>query len=576
MSKCSSGSQTKSSNKVLILTGGLITEKDTSLYQALRKQRMLSRHSEDAWLDIKLKSLTAELLVALKLERLIGARNDTLPDELKHRFFDATSGTSAPGLTEIVLASLLSHYDIDFELAQVSQITSSKTIENLLSECDCVFFSTTYLHDLSEVKPLVERINKPHNHIVLGGALTSLIHPQLEALDGVEVLAVGYGELLIPSLVGWIKSGYIQLDPPPAGSLQKRNSTYLLFSGSPESKTLDFLPRTDWKIAEQYYRKPLKMIYYESVRGCPYNCSFCNYPYLFDDNKFRYLSAERMAADWEYYVKELNVEFITCLDSLFTMPKRRLISFCNLLITRDIKVKWICYARADDLADENIVKLMKSAGAHQVQIGIESGHQTLLDNMNKRCTVEANARAIRNCRKYGLTTVVSLIVGFPGETTETLEATYEFLKATPPDFYYLAAFSTRSPNIPILNDSNRQRFRLDNANSAYTMAPYWQHDSMNCVEATDHIRTLNQRLMNDEVSLNAVLFYSGLLNYRADDREQLLGYQKRVANRHPVLRGFFTLMNNWINRRMKKDIRRCLPGPHLQNLLITQSSDNTG
>jgi radical SAM superfamily enzyme YgiQ (UPF0313 family) len=571
MSTCSSGSQTISSNKVLILTGGLITEKDTSLYQALRKQRMLSRYSKQAWLDIKLKSLTAEPLVSLKLESLLGARDDSLPNELKHRIFDAAVSTGTPGLTEIVLASLLSHYDIDFEIAQISQITSSKTIENSLSECDCVFFSTTYLHDLSEVKPLVERINKPHNHIVLGGALTSLIYPQWEAIEGVEVLAVGYGELLVPSLVRWIKSGYTHLDAPPSGSLQDRNSTYLLFSGSPESKILDFLPRTDWKIAAQYYRKPLKMIYYESVRGCPYNCSFCNYPYLFDDNKFRHLSAERMAADWEYYVNELNVEYITCLDSLFTMPKRRLTAFCNLLITRDIKVKWICYARADDLADENVVKLMKRAGAHQVQIGIESGHQALLDNMNKRCTVEANARAIKNCRKHGLTTVVSLIVGFPGETAETLEATYEFLKAAPPDFYYLAAFSTRSPNIPILNDVNRQRFKLHNANSAYTMAPYWQHDSMNCVEATDHIRTLNRRLMYDEVSLNAVLLYSGLLNYRAEDREQLLAYQKRVVNRHPVIRSLFTLMNKWINRQMSKDIRRCLPC----TTAFTESAENT-
>ena len=43
--------------------------------------------------------------------------------------------------------------------------------------------------------------------------------------------------------------------------------------------------------------------------------------------------------------------------------------------------------------------------------------------MEKACTVESNARAIDNCRKYGITSVVSLIVGFPGETAETLERT---------------------------------------------------------------------------------------------------------------------------------------------------------
>jgi len=548
-----------------------MTEKDTSLFQALRKQHMLKKYSKEAWLDVKLKSLTAEPLISLKLERIRGAFYESLPNELKSRIFQTADSNDTPGLTEIVLASLLSDNEIDFELGQISQISSSKRINRLLSECDCVFFSTTYLHDLSEVRPLVEIINKPHNHIVLGGALAGLLYPQWDAVEGVEVLAVGYGELLIPTLVRWIKSGYTRLDPPASGSLQTRDSTYLLFSGSPDTRDLDFLPRTNWAIATRYYNKPLKTIYYESVRGCPYNCSFCNYPYLFDDNKFRHFSARRMAADWEYYVNELNIEYITCLDSLFTMPKRRLIEFCNLLIKKNIKVKWICYARADDLADEDIVILMKRAGALQVQIGIESGHQAILDNMNKRCSVDANARAIRNCREHGLTTVVSLIVGFPGETALTLEATYEFLKANPPDFYYLATFSTRSPKIPILNDTNRQRFKLENANSTYTMAPYWQHDSMNCLEATDHIRTINRRLMNDRISLNAVLFYSGLLYYRAEDRDILLAYQKRIANQHPVLRCFFTLMNKWINRQMKKDIRRCLP----RRTVYTESVENT-
>src|SRR5690606_5978056 len=107
----------------------------------------------------------------------------------------------------------------------------------------------------------------------------------------------------------------------------------------------------------------------------------------------------------KFYHEELGVQHITCLDSLFTMPKIRLIDLCEQLINNKSTMTWTCYARADDLADEEIVKLMKKAGAHQVQIGIESGNQLMLDQMNKRCTVDQNLQAIRNCRKHGISTL---------------------------------------------------------------------------------------------------------------------------------------------------------------------------
>ena len=93
----------------------------------------------------------------------------------------------------------------------------------------------------------------------------------------------------------------------------------------------------------------------------------------------------------------MKVEYVTCLDSLFTMPKARLTEFCNYIIQSGLKVKWICYARADDLCDEKVVEIMVKAGCIHAQIGIESGDQTILNNMSKRVEVEKNLQAIRNC-----------------------------------------------------------------------------------------------------------------------------------------------------------------------------------
>src|SRR5690606_23345297 len=99
----------------------------------------------------------------------------------------------------------------------------------------------------------------------------------------------------------WIKSGFSEIEPPEQGRIEQKEHSLFLFSGVPDSKNLDFLPTPDWSVAEKYHGTKFSHIYYESVRGCPYRCSFCNYPFLFDDKKFRMKSADKIASDWKFY-----------------------------------------------------------------------------------------------------------------------------------------------------------------------------------------------------------------------------------------------------------------------------------
>jgi radical SAM superfamily enzyme YgiQ (UPF0313 family) len=260
------------------------------------------------------------------------------------------------------------------------------------------------------------------------------------------------------------------------------------------------------------------------------------------------------------------------------VPRQRLNALCEEITRRNIKVKWICYARADDLAQAEVVQMMKEAGAIQVQIGIESGDQRQLDNMDKQCSVESNLRALENCRNVGLASIVSLIVGFPGETSETLAKTYRFLVQGQPDFYFLATFSTRAYNVPLLSDANRERFGLRTQTQLRTVAPYWQHATMSCAQVGNHVRALHRRLMSEGVSLNAALFYSGILRYRSEQRAALLAFQRDVARGSAPLRWLFDLGNAFVDARLQRDVERwadsteMFPGANAQDASTRSSS----
>jgi hypothetical protein len=174
--------------------------------------------------------------------------------------------------------------------------------------------------------------------------------------------------------------------------------------------------------------------------------------------------------------------------------------------------------------------------------------------------VAANRRALANCRRHGLTTVVSLVVGFPGETPATLDRTYRLLEQSPPDFYFLATFSTRVAGVPVLEPAARRRFGLEASPNLYSMAPYWRHRTMSCADAGNHVRALDRRLMRNCVALNAAVFYRGMPNYDPARRAALLDFQRRAAGGHAAVRSVFSVTHRWLDRRLKRDMARHFSG----------------
>ncbi len=240
--------------KVLILTGGLVSGVEASILTSLRKLFQQWRASEHAWLDVKIKLVFGEFLIR---------KPRALSEDLW-----------APDLTEVLLATLLRQQGMPYVLATYGDLFDRpRHMEQLLGEADCVFASTTFLRDLSELTPLLRKLRRSHNRIVVGGPLASLLADRWEGAVDVDILAAGYGELLVPSLVDWMRSGFAALQPPPGGRIVERGPTRIVYSGVPATTDLDFLPTPDWTLSQADRGKRYRMIYYESVRGCPYRCN---------------------------------------------------------------------------------------------------------------------------------------------------------------------------------------------------------------------------------------------------------------------------------------------------------------
>ncbi len=545
---------TARNQRVLLVTGSLISGSHASVWSELKKQRAQYVASSRSLLDLKVKLTPIELFLTHALaQRSLPSAAAWRP--AVERYFEKRLEAETPTLTEVVLAGLLEAEGIEITSVTLSELFASATDrERLLAEHGCVLISTTLIRDLSELEPLVAMVARPGLRVVLGGALVGIVHGRWQPMAGVDVLAVGYGEVLVPALAAWIRSGYRAFPPAEAYTVESRAGCVLLRAVRPEGRSLDALPSADWAgWARRTGRRP-RMIRYESVRGCPYRCEFCNFPFLFDDTSFRVKSAKRIADEWEHYVKELGVEVVSCFDSLFTVPRSRIRELCDELRRRRLHVRWICYARGDDLVTDDLLPRMRDAGLAQVHIGAESGSQLILDAMNKRQTVDKNVQALVRCRELGVSTIVTLVLGFPGETRGTIEETHRLLERTRPDFYLLALLNTRMEGVPLLSAESRARFGLEVWNDGRTNQPFFRHHTMDAREAMDLLEALDDRVRRERLSLWAPLFFDGTPEYELAEREALLDYQQHLLDRYPRWHRLFALAHRWVDARFSSQI----------------------
>ena len=157
-----------------------------------------------------------------------------------------------------------------------------------------------------------------------------------------------------------------------------------------------------------------------------------------------------------------------------------------------------------------------------------------------------------------LATLCTFIVGFPGETAQTLRATRDFVLLARPDFYYLAPFTTRVEGVPILSPASRERYGIETSQGITSSAPYWRHDTMSAAEVPAALHEHNRAIVESEASLDATLFYRVTVRYQPEDRPALLAFQRETARQAPWVRGGLRLAGRWVQGRLERDLERVL------------------
>ncbi|OFZ21430.1 MAG: hypothetical protein A2X94_07945 [Bdellovibrionales bacterium GWB1_55_8] len=174
-----------------------------------------------------------------------------------------------------------------------------------------------------------------------------------------------------------------------------------------------------------------------SSHGCPYGCSFCCMANTGHDAK----SAEQVFAEIQDCYQNYNIREIDWFDPLMFLQKRRIVDICERIQAAKMDLYWSARTRADTLIDsasgqidEKFIETLASSGCKRLFIGIESGDQDVLQNINKGLRTRDLHKLFSSLRAHGIRVLGFFMIGNPGETAATVRKTVALAKSLPIDY----------------------------------------------------------------------------------------------------------------------------------------------
>ncbi len=200
--------------------------------------------------------------------------------------------------------------------------------------------------------------------------------------------------------------------------------------GKPGVTQKHYIP--DYGFADNHhYIAPGKVLSFRSSIGCYWSkCRFCP-----EKAETRPYSAQRSACvveDLEAMADTHSPDVVHFIDNAVTP------AFLRAMAKRDFSFKWYGFVRFEkDFTDPKFCQALKRSGCEMLKLGLESGDQDVLDQMNKGTDLDLVSKTLVNLKNAGILTFVYLLFGTSFEDEAAARKTLEYVKVHRDNIDYL-------------------------------------------------------------------------------------------------------------------------------------------
>jgi radical SAM superfamily enzyme YgiQ (UPF0313 family) len=228
---------------------------------------------------------------------------------------------------------------------------------------------------------------------------------------------------------------------------------------------------------ETYFRrKGIRQFDYVSSQGCRFRCSFCADPTVFGRGWYG-LAPGRVVRELSSHARAHAIEEVSFQDETFFTNAQRVEEIAEGFLTSGIRAEWTATMRSDQGSrlDDGILALCRRSGLRRVMIGVESGSPETLRRIHKDISVAQIMDSAEKCLRHRIGAILNFIVGFPGETDESVRQTLELaarLRAMSPDFEVAIFYFRPYPGTHLANELAREGYPLGESLEAWAEFDY--------------------------------------------------------------------------------------------------------
>ena len=349
-------------------------------------------------------------------------------------------------------------YDIDMLYPTDREIESYfKTLNPTGDGPTVVGLSAVVSTSYQQVKRIARIVRDiyPDAWIILGGVLSAVAETVIHKTE-IDVCVVGDGEIAWVNFLNYVKDYSTNKDwdyerlKKIQGLCFINDKNELVFNGFGPSIPSEDITYPDYDLLRKGLKNHPEMIQnyfcpasrsglfrfdsrsYEPGRapllagifvtkGCVARCTFCQR----STKGYRTMSLIGLEKHLMHIKQEFNVGFVQILDENFGSNKAHGYAVARLM--KKLDLLWLAIGVRCKSVKWEDAKFYKEHNCTSLVVGFESGSQKILDVMEKKFLVDDLFNAIKNCIDNGLFSPVSVVLGMPGETTQTVQETGAFL-----------------------------------------------------------------------------------------------------------------------------------------------------
>ncbi|MCC0782062.1 B12-binding domain-containing radical SAM protein [Clostridioides sp. ES-S-0108-01] len=289
------------------------------------------------------------------------------------------------------------------------------------NEYDIILFST-YIWNVGDIVKLCDNLKKirPNTKIALGGPEVSYdSYEAMKKYDFVDYILYGEGELIFRDLVlhlqGKMEINYVN------GLVYRQANEIIVNKPMELLQNLDEIPSPYENLNPKEYEN--RIVYYESSRGCPFNCQYClssTIPGL------RYFSLDRIKSDLKALI-DARVSQIKFIDRTFNANRKVAMEIMNFLMKNDNGYTTYHFEVTAHLIDDKMLEFLADCkeGLFQFEIGVQSTNEKTLDAVGRRDDFKKLSHVVQTVASYrNIHQHLDLIAGLPYEDYKSFENSF--------------------------------------------------------------------------------------------------------------------------------------------------------